>query len=405
MDLFEKCYNYTIAKEVMSAGFYPYFKPMHGNENNMMDDGGQKLIMFGSNNYLGLTSHPKVMEAAMNAIKKYGTSCTGSRFLNGTMHLHEELEHALAQWLGKESALVFSTGMQTNLGVISALCDRNDYVIIDKHAHASLIDGARLSWGKIKRFRHNDTEDLKKVLETIPADSGKLIVVDGVYSMEGDIAPVPEIMAIAANYHAKVLVDDAHATGVLGNGKGTETHFGISNVDLITSTFSKSFASLGGFVAGKEDVIHYIKHIARSMIFSASLAPPNAASALAALKIMQQEPERIKRVNEIGRRVKAELTAMGFETGHSQTPIVPIIIGDNIITMKAWKFLYEHGIFVNAVLAPAVPEGMQLLRTSYMATHTDEQVTRALELFYEMGKQFGLLKNGLDERIKVANMK
>lgn len=405
MDLFEKCYNYTIAKEVMSAGFYPYFKPMRGNENNMMDDGGQKLIMFGSNNYLGLTSHPKVMEAAMNAIKQYGTSCTGSRFLNGTMHLHEELEHALAQWLGKESALVFSTGMQTNLGVISALCDRNDYVIIDKHAHASLIDGARLSWGKIKRFRHNDTEDLKKVLETIPAESGKLIVVDGVYSMEGDIAPVPEIMAIAASYEAKVLVDDAHATGVLGNGRGTEAYFGINNVDLITSTFSKSFASLGGFVAGKEEIIHYIKHIARSMIFSASLAPPNAASALAALKIMQQEPERIKRVNEIGRRVKAELTAMGFETGHSQTPIVPIIIGDNIITMKAWKFLYENGIFVNAVLAPAVPEGMQLLRTSYMATHTDEQVTRALELFHEMGKQFGLLKNGLEHRVKVADMK
>ncbi len=405
MDLFEKCYNYTIAKEVMSAGFYPYFKPMRGNENNMMDDGGQKLIMFGSNNYLGLTSHPKVMEAAMNAIKQYGTSCTGSRFLNGTMHLHEELEHALAQWLGKESALVFSTGMQTNLGVISALCDRNDYVIIDKHAHASLIDGARLSWGKIKRFRHNDTEDLKKVLETIPAESGKLIVVDGVYSMEGDIAPVSEIMAIAASYEAKVLVDDAHATGVLGNGRGTEAYFGINNVDLITSTFSKSFASLGGFVAGKEEIIHYIKHIARSMIFSASLAPPNAASALAALKIMQQEPERIKRVNEIGRRVKAELTAMGFETGHSQTPIVPIIIGDNIITMKAWKFLYENGIFVNAVLAPAVPEGMQLLRTSYMATHTDEQVTRALELFHEMGKQFGLLKNGLEHRVKVADMK
>lgn len=405
MDLFEKCYNYTIAKEVMSAGFYPYFKPMRGNENNMMDDGGQKLIMFGSNNYLGLTSHPKVMEAAMNAIKQYGTSCTGSRFLNGTMHLHEELEHALAQWLGKESALVFSTGMQTNLGVISALCDRNDYVIIDKHAHASLIDGARLSWGKIKRFRHNDTEDLKKVLETIPAESGKLIVVDGVYSMEGDIAPVPEIMAIAASYEAKVLVDDAHATGVLGNGRGTEAYFGINNVDLITSTFSKSFASLGGFVAGKEEIIHYIKHIARSMIFSASLAPPNAASALAALKIMQQEPERIKRVNEIGRRVKAELTAMGFETGHSQTPIVPIIIGDNIITMKAWKFLYENGIFVNAVLAPAVPEGMQLLRTSYMATHTDEQVTRALELFHEMGKQFGLLKNGLEHRVKIADMK
>jgi 7-keto-8-aminopelargonate synthetase-like enzyme len=281
------------------------------------------------------------------------------------------------------------------------LCDRNDYVIIDKHAHASLIDGARLSWGKIKRFRHNDTEDLKKVLDSIPADAGKLIVVDGVYSMEGDIAPVPEIMKIAKTYHAKVLVDDAHATGVLGKGKGTESHFGISNVDLITSTFSKSFASLGGFVAGKEEVVHYIKHIARSMIFSASLAPPNAAAALASLKIMQEEPERIQRVNDIGRRVKTELTAMGFETGNSQTPIVPIIIGDNIITMKAWKFLYENGIFVNAVLAPAVPEGMQLLRTSYMATHTDEQVTKALELFYEMGKQFGLLTNGL----KVEKMK
>ncbi len=390
MDLFEKCYNYTIAREVMRAGIYPYFKPMHGNENNMMDDGKQKLIMFGSNNYLGLTTHPKVVEAAINAIKRYGTSCTGSRFLNGTMHLHEELENELARWLGKESALVFSTGMQTNLGVISALCDRNDYIIIDKHAHASLIDGARLSWGKIKRFRHNDTNDLKKVLESLPAHTGKLIVVDGVYSMEGDIAPVPEIVDIARQYGARVLVDDAHATGVLGGGKGTEAYFGISNVDLLTSTFSKSFASLGGFVAGKEQVVHYIKHIARSMIFSASLAPPNAAAALAALKIMQQEPERIQRVNAIGRRVKAELTAMGFETGQSQTPIVPIIIGDNIVTMKAWKYLYDSGIFVNAVLSPAVPEGMQLLRTSYMATHTDDQVDKALELFYKMGKQFGL---------------
>jgi 8-amino-7-oxononanoate synthase len=391
MDLFEKCYNYTIAREVMRAGIYPYFKPMHGNENNMMNDGKQNLIMFGSNNYLGLTTHPKVVEAAIHAIKKYGTSCTGSRFLNGTMHLHEELENELARWLGKESALVFSTGMQTNLGVISALCDRNDYIIIDKHAHASLIDGARLSWGKIKRFRHNDTHDLKKVLESLPAHVGKLIVVDGVYSMEGDIAPVPEILEIARQFGARVLVDDAHATGVLGGGKGTEAHFGISSVDLLTSTFSKSFASLGGFVAGKEQVVHYIKHFARSMIFSASLAPPNAAAALAALKIMQQEPERIERVNVIGRRVKAELTAMGFETGQSQTPIVPIIIGDNITTMKAWKYLYDSGIFVNAVLAPAVPEGMQLLRTSYMATHTDDQVNKALELFYKMGKQFGLL--------------
>lgn len=392
MDIFEKCRCYTAAKEAMAAGLYPYFIPLTENEGTEASFHGHRLIMCGSNNYLGLTTDPRVRQAALDAIHRFGTSCTGSRFLNGTLELHEQLEHELAEWVGKEAALVFSTGMQTNLGTISALVGRNDVVILDKDDHASIVDGARLGWGETKRFRHNDMQDLERVLAGVPEGQGKLVVVDGLYSMGGDIAPLPEITALCQKHGARLMVDDAHAIGVLGGGRGTAAHFGLTDsVDLIMSTFSKSFASLGGFVAGDEDVIHYIKHHARALIFSASIPPANAAAALAALKIMHEEPERIQRLNAIGERMRRELRAMGFNIGNTASPIIPIIIGDDTLTLMAWKALFEAGVFVNPILSPAVPQGQQLLRTSYMATHTDEQLDYVLETYARVGKQLGLI--------------
>jgi 8-amino-7-oxononanoate synthase len=392
MDIFEKCFGYTAAKEAMAAGLYPYFIPLTENEGTVASFRGHRLIMCGSNNYLGLTTDPRVRQAALEAIQRFGTSCTGSRFLNGTLELHEQLEHELAEWVGKEAALVFSTGMQTNLGTISALVGRNDVVILDKDDHASIVDGARLGWGEIRRFRHNDMQDLERVLASIPDDRGRLIVVDGLYSMGGDLAPLPEITALCRQYGARLMVDDAHAIGVLGGGRGTAAHFGLTDkVDLIMSTFSKSFASLGGFVAGEEAVIHYIKHQARALIFSASIPPANAAAALAALKIMREEPERIQRLNAIGERMRRGLRDLGFNIGNSVSPIIPIIIGDDTRTLLAWKSLFEAGVFVNPVLSPAVPQGQQLLRTSYMATHTDEQLDYVLEAYARVGKQVGLI--------------
>ena len=392
MDLFEKCYGYTEAKDAIRDGVYPYFIPMTETEGTESVFHGHRLIMCGSNNYLGLTTDPRVQEAAIEAVRRFGTSCTGSRFLNGTLELHEQLEHELAEWLGKEAALVFSTGMQTNLGTISALVARNDIVILDKDDHASIVDGARLGWGKTRRFRHNDMVDLKRVLSSISDDKGKLVVVDGLFSMGGDLAPLPEIAALCKKYGARLMVDDAHSIGVMGGGRGTAAHFGITEqVDLIMSTFSKSFASLGGFIAGDEPIIHYIKHHARSLIFSASIPASNAAAALAALKIMRDEPQHSARVNAIGDRVRKELSAMGFNIGHSVSPIIPIFIGDTPRTILAWKTLFDAGVFVNPVLAPAVLAGQELLRTSYMASHTDEQIDRALEIYRKVGKQLGLI--------------
>ncbi|MBU4225313.1 MAG: pyridoxal phosphate-dependent aminotransferase family protein, partial [Chloroflexi bacterium] len=380
MDIFEKCPQFTAAREAIQSGYYPYFIPLTENEGTEVEYQGHRLIMCGSNNYLGLTTHPKVKQAALDAIVRFGTSCTGSRFLNGTLELHEQLERELAEWVGKPAALVFSTGMQVNLGVISALVSRSDVVILDKYDHASIVDGARLGWGETKRFRHNDMADLKRVLAAIPDDKGKLVVVDGLYSMEGDIAPLPEITALCRQYGARLMVDDAHATGVLGGGRGTAAHFGVTEgTDLIMSTFSKSFASLGGFVAGDEDVIHYIKHHARALIFSASIPPANAAAALAALHVMREEPQHAQRVNAIGERMRGEFRRLGFDIGNSQTPVIPIIIGDDMRTLLTWKTLFESGVFVNPILSPAVPEGRQLLRTSYMASHTDAQLARVLE--------------------------
>jgi len=392
MDIFEKCFQYTTVKDAKATGIYPYFIPLDENEGTEVTFNDQRLIMCGSNNYLGLTMHPKVREAAREAIERYGTSCTGSRFLNGNMTLHETLEAELADWVGKDSALIFSTGMQVNLGTISAVVGRGEIVILDKEDHASIVDGAFLSGGKIERFRHNDMEHLARVLKSLPADKGKLLVVDGLFSMEGDIAPLPELVPLCKEYGVRLMVDDAHAMGVLGGGHGTAAHFGMTDgVDLIMSTFSKSFASLGGFIAGEADVVDYIKHNARSLIFSASIPAANAASALAALEVMREEPERIERVNKIGEMMRREYHRMGFDTGTSVTPVIPIIIGDDDLTFMTWKMLFENGVFVNPVISPAVAPGRQLLRTSYMATHTDEQLERVLETFNKVGKELGLI--------------
>ncbi|MGA9398771.1 MAG: pyridoxal phosphate-dependent aminotransferase family protein [Anaerolineaceae bacterium] len=392
MDIFEKCYKYEDAKNAIKQGYYPYFIPFEASEGTEVIYKGRRIIMCGSNNYLGLTTHPKVKEAALEAIRKYGTSCTGSRFLNGTLAMHEQLELELAEWVTKPAALIFSTGMQTNLGTISALVGRDDYVILDKEDHASIVDGARLGYGKLERYRHNDMDHLERVLQSIPAEAGKLIVVDGVFSMEGDLAPVPQLVEVAKKYGVRLMIDDAHGMGVTGEGHGTAWHYAlVKEVDLVMSTFSKSFASLGGFIAGEVDVVDYIKHNARSLIFSASPTPASTASALAALHIMRAEPERVTRVNQIADKMRTGFKQMGFDTGTSCTPIVPLLIGDNIKTFMAWKSLFEAGVFVNPVISPAVAAGRQMLRTSYMATHTDDQLDRVLGIFEKVGKNLGLI--------------
>jgi 8-amino-7-oxononanoate synthase len=391
-DIFEKTRQYTAAKEAIRDGYYPYFIPLNENEGTEVIYKGHRLIMCGSNNYLGLTTHPKVRKAACDAVERYGTSCTGSRFLNGTLEMHEELERQLASWVRKDAALVFSTGMQANLGAISALVGRGDYVILDKDDHASIVDGARLSFGKMERFQHNDPAHLERVLKSLPEDAGKLVVVDGVFSMGGDIAPLPELIPICKKYGARLMVDDAHGMGVVGKGRGTAEELGMTEgVDVIMSTFSKSFASLGGFIAGDEDVVHYIKHFARTLIFSASIPPANAAAALAALEVMRDEPERVDRVLAIGQKMCKAFSAMGFNTGCSVTPIIPIIIGEDQKTFAFWRALFDAGVFVNPIISPATPPGMQLLRTSYMATHTDEQLDRVLNIFYDVGKKLQVI--------------
>lgn len=392
MDLFTKCHNFEDVALLREAGTYPYFIPLDRSEGTEVIYEGRRIIMCGSNNYLGLTTNPKVREAAKNAIDLYGTSCTGSRFLNGNMTIIEDLERELAEWVGKEAALVFSTGMQVNLGTISALVGKDDIVILDKEDHASIVDGARLSTGKIERFRHNDVGHLERVLKSLPADSGKLLVVDGLFSMEGDIAPLPEIIPLCEKYGVRLMVDDAHGIGVLGDGHGTAAHFGVTDqVDLIMATFSKSFVSIGGFVAGDFPVIDYIKHHARSLIFSASIPPANTATVLAALQVMREEPQMVAALKANGDFMREGFKALGFNIGHSVTPIVPIIIGDNELTFKMWRDLFEAGVFVNPVIAPATAPGRQLLRTSYMATHTRPQLERVLEIFAKVGRANGLI--------------
>lgn len=392
MDIFTKCTEFTAVKVAIEQGYYPYFIPLSESEGTEVEARGRRLIMCGSNNYLGLTTHPQVREAGIAAIERYGTSCTGSRFLNGNLELHEQLEVELAEWVGKPVALVFSTGMQANLGTVSALVGRGDVAVLDKDDHASIVDGARLGYGTVKRYRHNDMAHLESVLEGLPESGGAMVTVDGVFSMEGDLAPLPELAALCRRYGARLMVDDAHGMGVTGGGRGTAAHFGVTDqVDIIMSTFSKSFASLGGFVAGEADVISYVKHHARSLIFSASPTPANTACALAALQVMRTEPDRIERVNSIGARMREAFRQMGFDTGNSVTPIVPILIGDDQRTFQTWRLLLEAGVFTNPVISPAVLPGRQMLRTSYMATHTDAQLDRVLEVFSSVGRQVGLI--------------
>ncbi len=393
MELYEKCYQYTRAKQAKEMGLYPYFIPLSDTEGTEVTIDGNRLIMIGSNNYLGLTTRPKVREAAIEAVRRYGTSCTGSRFLNGTLALHKQLEEELADFVGKEAALVFSTGYQVNLGTISALVGRDDVVITDREDHASIIDGCCLARGEMLRFRHNDMESLERALAKCDLDQGKLVVVDGVFSMGGDIAPLPEIIPLCKKYRARLMVDDAHAVGVVGrNGRGTADYFGVTDgVDLIMGTFSKSFASLGGFIAGDAAVIQYIQHNARSLIFSASMPAASVAVCLAALDIMRNEPELSKSVMALAERMRKGFQELGFNTGDSQTPIIPIIIGDDWPTIMMWKAIYGAGVYTNAVVPPGVPPSKSLLRTSYMATHTDEQMDRVLTLFEQVGKSLGVI--------------
>lgn len=392
MDIFMKCGDFTAADDVRKAGLYPYFIPLTNNEGTEAVIGDHHLIMIGSNNYLGLTVHPKVRQAAMDAIDHYGTSCTGSRFLNGTLEMHLELERRLAEWVHKDRALVFSTGYQVNVGTISALVGRDDYVITDKEDHASIVDGCRLAYGTMKRFAHNDLGALERVLTSIPDAAGKLVIVDGVFSMGGEIAPLPDLIEICKRYGARLMVDDAHSIGVLGGGRGTAADFGVTeDVDLIMGTFSKSFASLGGFIAGDEEVIDYIQHHARSLIFSASIPPANAAAAMAALEVIEAEPERVQRLIDIGTFMRKHYRELGFNIGNTQTPIIPIIIGDDNRTLRFWKGLFDAGVYTNPVLSPAVPPGLQLLRTSYIATHTDAQLEKVLSTFEVVGKQLGVI--------------
>lgn len=391
-DLFEKCFKFTRAKELMAAGLYPYFRIIESAQDPEVVINGKKMIMVGSNNYLGLTSHPKVKEACIEAVRKYGSGCAGSRFLNGTLDIHVQLEEKLARFIRKEAALVFSTGFQVNLGVIAALVGKDDLVIIDKMDHASIIDGCRLTYGGVKKYRHNDMADLERVLQQHD-DKSKIIIVDGVFSMEGDIVNLPKVVELAKAYGARLMVDDAHGVGVLGKtGRGTAEHFGLEkDVDLIMGTYSKSLASIGGFIAGSAEVIHYIKHFARALIFSASPPPASVAAVSAALDIIESEPERIDQLWKNTHKMLKGFRDLGFETGLSETPIIPVIVGESEIAFKAAMMLQEEGVFVNVAISPAVPEGHALIRTSYMATHTEEQLDRVLAAFEKVGKALGLI--------------
>ncbi|MBF0537012.1 MAG: pyridoxal phosphate-dependent aminotransferase family protein [Nitrospirae bacterium] len=391
-DIFSKCLRFNKVRELMSAGLYPYFRVIESAQEPEVIIDGRRMIMVGSNNYLGLNNHPKVKEAALWALNKYGTGCAGSRFLNGTLDIHVQLEEKLAGFMRKEAALIFTTGFQVNLGVISALVGRDDAVILDKLDHASIIDGCRLSYGEVKKFRHNDMEDYERVLSETTARA-TLTVVDGVFSMEGDIVDLPALLKSAKRYNSKVMVDDAHGIGVLGKtGRGTAEHYGVEDdVHLIMGTYSKALASIGGFIAGDSDVIHYIKHMARSLIFSASPTPSSVAAVSAALDIIDSEPERLTALAKNTQKMLKGFKEMGFKTGPTQSPIIPVVVGNDELAFKMAMMLHHKGVFVNVVVSPAVPPGSAMIRTSYMATHTDQQLDIVLDAFHQTGKTLGLL--------------
>ena len=392
--LFDKCRRFTKAREVMDAGIYPYFAPIEESFDTEVLIRGERKVMVGSNNYLGLTHHPKVLAAAEAALHRYGSGCTGSRFLNGTLDLHEKLEERLARFLGKESALVFTTGVLTNQGVISTLVGRGEHIFSDKLNHASIVDGSRLSFGSVHRYPHGDYDALERELASVPQEAGKLIVTDGIFSMEGDIVDLPRIVSLASFYNAQVMVDDAHALGVLGiNGAGTAEHFGLTGqVDLIMGTFSKSLASIGGVIAADEVVIHYLKHHARSLIFSASMPPASVATVLAALDVLEAEPERREMLWRNTRRMQEGLRSLGYDTGLSQTPVVPVLIGELEDMLTFWKQLFDAGVFTNPVTPPAVPENSCRLRISLMATHTDDHIDFVLDAFAKVGRAMAVIR-------------
>lgn len=396
MGLFDKCYQYNLADITKDKGIYPYFRPIQESEGPVVKMEGRKVVMAGSNNYLGLTSHPKVKEAAIAALAKYGSSCSGSRFLTGTIDLHIELEHKIARFMGKEAALLFSTGYQAGQGVIFPLISKGDYILSDKDNHASIVSGNLLSAAmsaNILRYKHNDMKDLERNLQKIPATANKLIVTDGVFSAHGLVVDMKGIVELAKKYDAQILVDDAHGFGVLGpNGKGTVHHFGAENdVDLIVCTFSKTLASIGGFVVGEERVINYLKHKSPALIFSASPTPASVAAASAALDILIEQPELATRVRNNAERIRNGLRQAGYQVIDGEAAIVPVIIGDDEKTFTIWKMLYDEGVFVNAFISPATPPGMQMLRTSYMASHEDSHLDFIIEKFIKIGKQLDLL--------------
>jgi 8-amino-7-oxononanoate synthase len=392
----QKMSAYNIPQQIEKLGLYPFFRTIESEQDTVVKIGGKDILMFGSNSYLGLTNHPKLKEASMAAINKYGSGCAGSRFLNGTLDIHLELEDKLAKYVGKPGALVFSTGYQVNLGVISSIPGRHDYLILDDLDHACIIDGARLSFAKVMKYAHNDMVSLEKALQRCEPDKIKLICIDGVFSMEGDIAKLPEIVELAKKYNANIMVDDAHGLGVLGaDGSGTASHFGLTDsVDLIMGTFSKSLASIGGFIAADLETINYLKHNARSLMFSASIAPANAASVIAALDLMKTEPERLAKLWENTHYAMAALKNAGFDTGHSVTPIIPILIRDDYKTFQMTKMALERGVFINPVVSPAVPSTSSMIRYSLMATHTFDQIDQSVEVLQKIAQEIGVFDEG-----------
>jgi len=391
---FDKCFRFEDARRIQDAGLYTFFRVVDSAQDPEVVIGGRRMLMLGSNNYLGLTNDSRVKEAAIAAIRKYGSGCAGSRFLNGTLDLHVELENRLAAFMRQDAAVVFATGFQVNLGAISCLVGKGDTVYLDKQDHACIIDGARLSFGNVRKFRHNDAADLRRQMKHDADVRGRLVVVDGVFSMEGDVAPLPEIVSAAQDFDAAVMVDDAHGIGVMGaTGRGTSEHFGLeAEVDLIMGTFSKSMASVGGFIAGEATVIDYIKHRARTLIFSAAPPPASVAAALATVDIMENEPERREKLWANTRFFAEGLRSLGLDTGESKTPVVPVVVGEDLTALRMVQRLHEEGVFVNCVLSPATPPGRALIRTSLMATHSKEQLARALDAIEKVGREVGLVR-------------
>jgi 8-amino-7-oxononanoate synthase len=388
MDIFKKCYQFDTAKKAREGGYYPYFHELTSKQDTVVHMEGKEMIMIGSNNYLGLTSHPEVIQAAVEATLKYGTGVSGSRFLNGTLNLHKDLERELAAFLNKEDCTIFSTGFQSNLGIISAVAGRNDIIFSDKENHASIYDGTRLSYAEVIRYEHSNMEDLEEKLSKAPDNKGKIIITDGVFSMSGDIAKLPEIVVLAKKYGARIMVDDAHGFGVMGpTGRGTAEHFGLEDeIDIIMGTFSKSLASLGGYVAAESDVVDYIRHNSRPYIFSAAIPAANTAAALAALRILKREPERVHALHDIADYMRQGLKNKGLKIRDSRTPIIPIFTYTQLRTLVACNTLFEQGVYVNPVVPPATPVGECLIRTSYTATHTKEQMDIAIEKIAEVLK-------------------